>query len=304
MTKAVAAWLVLGFVWGSTWLFIKLGLADLPPFTFAGIRFVVAVVPLLVILRVRRIRLPRDPASWRLLAVTGLLTFTVNYGLVFWGEARIPSGLTAILFTTFPLFGQLFAHAALPSEPLRVRKLGGVGLGIAGVAVIFADQLHIEDVRALEGCAAVVLAAAGGAWASVQVKKRGAHLQPVVVTAGQMLIGLVPLLVIGVLTEGDPLALHWTPIAVISLVYLALLGSTLTFVLWYWLIRRIEVTRAQLIPLINTVVAVVLGWLVLDERLGARALAGGAAVLAGLALTLTAPSSPTAVAPSPSRAPR
>jgi len=282
-------WLLLASIWGSTWLFIKLGLEDLPPFTFAGIRFVVALLPLLVLLRARRTPLPRRVADWRLLAVTGLLTFTVDYGLIFWGETTISSGLTAILFSTFPLFGLVFAHLLLPAEPLRARKLAGVVLGIAGVTVIFADQIHLDDRLGLAGAVAIIVAAAAAAFSNVLLKARGTHLDPAVVTAGQMAVGLVPLLAVGLSFEGSPLGLRWTPLALVSLLYLALVGSTLTFVLYYRLIQAIEVTTAQLIPLFSTVIAVLLGWLVLDETLSARALAGGAMVLAGLLAAVTAP---------------
>ena len=133
MSVPVLVFLFLSTVWGSTWLFIKLGLADLPPFTFAGIRFLIAVLPLLVILAVRRPRLPRRPADWWLMIWTGILTFTVAYGLVFWGEQHVSSGLTSILYTTMPLFGLVLAHFFVQGEPMTFRKLGGVLLGIVGV---------------------------------------------------------------------------------------------------------------------------------------------------------------------------
>jgi drug/metabolite transporter (DMT)-like permease len=286
-------WLLLGVLWGSTWLFIKLGLEDLPPFGFAGLRFLIAIVPLAILVRVYRLRLPTDGADWRLIAVTGLLTFGVDYGLVFWGEQHISSGLTAILFTTFPLFGLVFAHLVLPSEPLRVRKVAGVLLGVAGVAVIYADQLSLADPLAPLGALAVVVGAAAAALASVMLKARGTHLDPTVVTTGQMAFGLGPLIAIALCTEANPLHYHWTPLAATSLLYLALVGSALSFVLWYRLIQVMEVTKAQLVPLFNTVVAVLLGWIVLDEQLGLRGMVGAVAVLGGLALTLTAPRAPT-----------
>ena len=97
-------WLLLCCIWGSTWLFIKLGLADLPPLTFAGIRFLIASAILLGIVAVRRVPLPRTRADWLLLAITGILAFSLNYGLLFWGEQYISSGLAALL--------QVAAHLA------------------------------------------------------------------------------------------------------------------------------------------------------------------------------------------------
>jgi drug/metabolite transporter (DMT)-like permease len=112
--KSRLVWLVLCGIWGSTWLFIKIGLVDLPPLTFAGIRFVIAFTTLSLIIGLRRIKLPRAPRDWLLLAVSGVLGFTLNYGLIFWGEQYISSGLAALLQSTLPAFGLIIAHYYLP----------------------------------------------------------------------------------------------------------------------------------------------------------------------------------------------
>jgi drug/metabolite transporter (DMT)-like permease len=286
VTGKLLAWLALGLIWGATWLFIKIGLADVPPFTFVAIRFFIAAVPLLVLLRVRRTPLPRKVSDWVLTVGTGVLGFAIGYGLVYWGEQHISAGLTAILFTTYPLFGLVFAHFLVPGEPITVRRLVGVVLGIAGVALIFGEQLTLGSSGAVLGSLAVVVSAACAALSSVLIKARGGHLDAAFLTVAQILIGAIPLLVVGLLLEGSPFDLRWTPMALVSLAYLAFFGSSLAFVLWYWLIRAIKVTTAQLLPFVNTLVAVILGALVLDEELGWRALAGGAAILLGLAVAL------------------
>lgn len=288
-TLTVIIWLALGLIWGSTWTFIKVGLADLPPFGFAGLRFVLAAIPLWIFLLVKRPKGPVSRADWILVVGTGLLSISASYGLVFWGEQHIASGLTAILFTSYGMFGLLFAHAFLPAEPLRPRKVSGVLLGIAGIALIFADQLGWRGPMALWGSLAVVLSAVIQAFSAVMIKGRAGHLDPVVVTAWQMLVGAVPLVLAGLALEGNPLSFRWTPMALFSLIYLALVGSSLAFVLWYTLLKRVEVTKAQTMPLINTLVAVALGAVFLGERFGIREVCGGAAILLGTALVVTAP---------------
>src|SRR6185369_9698146 len=155
--KVRLVWLILCGIWGSTWLFIKLGLEDLPPLTFAGIRFVIACSILLVIIRVRGLQLPRSSADLQLLALTGFLSFTVNYGTIFWGEQHISSGLAAVLQATIPVFGLVIAHFYLPDERMTWTKLFGVVLGIMGVTVVFSDQLAIAGGKALAGSVAVVV---------------------------------------------------------------------------------------------------------------------------------------------------
>src|ERR1700752_4332837 len=120
--KARLVWLVLCVIWGSTWLFIKLGLENLPPITFAGIRFVIACVILFLLIRARGIPLPANRRDWGLLALTGVMSFTLNYGLVFWGEQYISSGLAALLQATLPAFGLVIAHLHLPSERMTWSK--------------------------------------------------------------------------------------------------------------------------------------------------------------------------------------
>src|SRR5262245_22928683 len=165
--KARLVWLILCGIWGSTWLFIKLGLNDLPPLTFAGIRFLFASSILVAIILARGVRWPRKRSEWLVIAVVGWLQFSLNYGLVFWGEQRIPSGLAAVLQSTFPAFGLVIAHFYLPEERITLPKVIGVLMGIVGVAVIFSDQLSVAGHMALLGSIALVLSAFFGAYGNV-----------------------------------------------------------------------------------------------------------------------------------------
>ena len=281
--KARLVWLILCGIWGSTWLFIKLGLADLPPLTFAGIRFVIALAILFIWIRIRRLPLPKARADWILLAVTGILSFGLNYGLVFWAEQYISSGLAALLQATLPAFGLVFAHFHLPGERLSWTKISGVVLGVCGVAVVFSNQLAVEGRLALAGCIAMILSAMFAAYSNVLVKAYGKKLEPAILAGGQMFFGLLLLLAVGIPLEGNPLNYRWTPIALISLFYLALVGTVIAFVLYYWLVLNMDVTKSMLISLVTPVVAVLLGMIVLDEKIGWRTLIGGTMIMVGIA---------------------
>lgn len=285
--KPLIVWCALCVIWGTTWLFIKIGLEDLPPVSFAGIRFVIAALVLLLIIIFQRTPLPRTRRDIALIVGTGLLSFAVNYGLVFWGEQYISSGLAAVLQATIPAFGLVIANYHLPDERITLLKLCAVALGIAGVGVIFSDQLQIAGRWALAGSAAIVVGAFCAAYANVLIKAHGARLSPTVLAGGQMLCGLVPLLLIGITMEGDPRGFRWTWLAVVSLLYLALVGSVLAFWLYYWLVQNMDVTKTMLIALVTPLVAVTLGWLVLGERLEWRTLAGGVCIMLSVGLVLT-----------------
>jgi drug/metabolite transporter (DMT)-like permease len=155
-------------------------------------------------------------------------------------------------------------------------------LGVCGVGVVFSNQLAISGRQALAGCVGMVLSAFFAAYSNVLVKTRGSNLNPAVIAAFQMLFGLIPLLLYGVAFEGNPFDFRWSAIAVLSLLYLAVVGSVIAFLLYYWLMQNMDVTKTMLISLVTPVVAVILGMLVLDEQLSWRTLVGGAMIMAGI----------------------
>src|ERR1044072_3624070 len=284
--KARIVWLILCGIWGSTWLFIKLGLADLPPLTVAGLRFVLASLILELMIYARGVRWPRKRAEWILIAVSGALQFALNYGLVFWREQHISSGLAAVLQSTFPVFGFLIAHLYLAHERMTTAKLVGVLLGFCGVVVIFSDQLSIAGKMALLGSVALVASAFFGSYSNVLVKAFGQKIDPQVLAAGQMICGFPPLLILGLATEGNPFRFHWTLMAILSLAYLVIVGSVVAFAFYYWLVRHMDVTNTMLIALVTPVVAVILGMIVLHEKLNWRLFAGGACIISGIGLII------------------
>lgn len=278
----VAAFVALCVIWSSTWLAIKLGLRDLPPISFVALRFVIAVVVLLAISIGRVPLLPARRSDFKLLAYTGVLMFAVNYALLFWAELYVSSGLSAVLQATIPIFGMVFAHYILPSEPLRGQRIIGSALAIGGVAVICSRLLDFGGLLAFWGGVAIIFGAAGAAFSNVLLKARSIQLAPAMIAAWQMIFGLVPLLVTGFFVEGNPLHFHWTGRAVFCLFYLAIPGSALAFLLLYWLLPRMTVTNLQTISLITPPGAVAFGWLLGGETFPRWSLAGGALVLAGV----------------------
>src|SRR5687767_988705 len=293
--KARLVWLILCVIWGSTWLFIKLGLADLPPLTFAGIRFAISCAILFPIVWVRHLPLPKTRSDWVLLVGTGVMSFSLNYGLVFWAEQYITSGLAALLQAMLPAFGLILAHIHVPAERMTWVKIAGVVLGVFGVGVVFSNQLAISGRLALAGCVAMVLSAFFAAYSNVLVKTHGKNLNPAVLAAFQMLFGLIPLLLYGLTFEGNPLHLRWTPLALVCLMYLAVVGTVIAFLMYYWLIQNMDVTKTMLISLVTPVVAVILGMLVLDEQLSWRTLVGGAMIMAGIGFIVVRKPRTTAV---------
>jgi drug/metabolite transporter (DMT)-like permease len=280
--RVPVAWLTLCVVWSSTWLVIKIGLRDLPPISYAGIRFLIAIIVLLAVSFGRVRLLPQCAVDYAVLALTGVLMFAVNYGLLFWGELHVLSGLAAVLQATIPIFGMMFAHLMLPDEPLRLQKLVGALLALGGVAMICERLLGFNGFIAFWGGLGIVFGAAGAAFSNVLLKARVIQLAPAMIAAWQMIFGATPLLVIGCIVEGNPLRFHWTMLSIFCLFYLAIIGSALTFLLLYWLLPRMTVARLQAISLITPPGAVALGWAVGGEAFSLWSLVGSCFVLAGV----------------------
>ena len=196
---AYALYALLVLIWSSTWVAIKIGLEDSPALLGAGIRFTAAGALLLGFAAARRRPLKTD----KTLALTlGLLPFAFCYGLVYWGEQYIPSGLTAVLFGVMPLYTAVLAALLLQDEPLRARLLAGVALALAGLALAFVESLKLgsED-RAAIGAIAVVLSPLGAALGNVAIKRRGTALDAVVLNGWGMLVGGALLLAVSGASE-------------------------------------------------------------------------------------------------------
>lgn len=280
----ILVWALLCLIWGTTWFFIKIGLNDLPPISFAGFRFILALLILTPIIVIQKIPLPKTRSEWKLLAVTGFLQFSFNYSMVFWSESHISSGLAAVLQSTIPAFGLLMAWVHLPDEKITRRKILAIMMGIAGVGAIFIEQLQIENLTAFLGCVAIVVGAFAAAEASILIKARGNSLNPVMMLFGQMLCGILPIILVGYFKEGNPLDFHWTMTAVLAIFFLAVVGTIAAFWLYYWLLNRVESSKAMTISLVTPLVAVTIGNLALNEQLPAQTLFGGILILAGVGL--------------------
>jgi drug/metabolite transporter (DMT)-like permease len=281
----LAVWWLTCLIWSSVFLFIKLGLRDLPPVTFAAVRLVVAVAVFLPILRLRGVPLPRRAADWSVIFIAGLLLLGVNYALLFWGAQYIPSGLAAVLQAVTPAFALVFGHYLLPDEPFSLKALGAIALGNAGVAVISADQLHVAGRTALLGSLAVTGGAACVGFAYVYVKAHGARrVRPEVLSCGQMICAAGPMLLFATIREGNPIAQNWTPLAIGCVLYLAVAGSVGATWLNYWLLERMSATALLSMALVEPLIAVLLGAAFLGERITPGAAAGGTLVLCSIVM--------------------
>jgi drug/metabolite transporter (DMT)-like permease len=266
-------------IWSSTWVAIKIGLEDLPPLLGAGIRFGVAGVGLLAIARLMGRPLRTDA---RLAAVLALLPFAAAYGLIYWGEQYVPSGLAAVLFGIMPLYSAVLASLLLAGEPLRGRLVAGIAVALAGLALAFGETLELGHseyaLAAAIACAAAPFASAIG---NVAIKRDGGALDAVVLNGWAMLGGGVLLLAASALGE-DWGEFAWTGESIGSITYLAVIGSAVPFVGLTILLRHITAQAMSFLAMLLPFGALLFGAGLYDETITARALAGAGLVAAGL----------------------
>jgi drug/metabolite transporter (DMT)-like permease len=277
-STVAALYALVVLIWSSTWVAIKIGLEDCPALLGAGIRFAAAGLVLLAVTALRRRPLRTDVV---LAAILGLLPFAGTYGLVYWGEQYIPSGLTAVLFGVMPLYTALLAAGLLDDEPLSARLLGGVIIALAGLALAFAESLELgSEQRAALGAAAVLASPLGAAIGNVSIRRRGAGLDAVVLNGWAMLGGGLLLLAVSGATE-DWGAAAWSAGALGSIAYLALIGSAVAFVILTLLLRHVTAQATSFIAMLIPFGALVFGAVVYSEPITAQALAQGRARAAG-----------------------
>ena len=263
-----------------------MGLRGIPPFAGVALRFALASMVLLALAPVFGVKLGRSPTERRLWLANSLLTFAIPYGVLYWAEQTVPSGLASVLFATMPLLVAVLAHFALAGERLTARGACGILTGFAGIAVIFSEDFHALGGTQVRTAAAVLLVAPFCAgFGSIAVKKWGGGIHPISIAAVPM--GITALLMGALaLTFESGRAVHFDRPSVLAVLYLAIVGSAFPFTLYFWLLKRQTATGMSLINYATPVLAVMVGTLFLSEPFTMRIAVGAALVLVGVAVAL------------------
>jgi drug/metabolite transporter (DMT)-like permease len=280
--KVIAAFATVYLVWGSTYLAIRIGVASLPPALFAGVRFLVAGLLLAAYARFSGKQFPRRFSEWITISVAALLLLVGANGLVVWGEQWVPSNQAALIVATLALWLAWFGVLGPQGESFSRRRLVGLLVGFAGVAVLMwpTDGFVLEHFSAQ---LAILLAALSWAAGSIYMKRRRPSTPPLMAAAMQSLVAGVLLGTIGYAT-GEAGRWTWEGNALLALIYLIVFGSCLAYVAYLWLLHEVSPAALGTYAYINPAVAVLLGWWLLDESLSAAQIIGMCVVLLGVLL--------------------
>ena len=279
------AWIVLlllAAIWGASYLFIKIGVdGGFLPLTFVALRTLIAGLVLWGVMLMRGEKFPRTRALWFPIIGMAIFNSVVPYTLITWGEQAISSGLAAILTAMVPFFTVVFAHFWTHDERLTRMKLLGITIGLGGVGILFAPTLAQGMKIEFWGMIAVVGASAGYGFSILVARKYLRGLSHLVASTAQL--GFASLVMIPLsLGFEHPLDLHPTTSAIAALLTLAVLGTALAYILYYWLIHHTGATRTSLVTYIMPFVGVVWGALILNERIEGSAIVGLVIIIGGI----------------------
>jgi drug/metabolite transporter (DMT)-like permease len=285
----LALYVLLCLIWGTTWLVIKIGYGGLGPFNVAAVRFFLAGGVLALLVPVLGAAWPRGRREWELVVLVGVAMFAADYGLIYWAEQYVDSGLTAVLFAVMPIVTVVMAHFFVPGDQLTRRKVLGTLLAFAGIVALFAEHVRLEPAAAWP-MAAVVGAAVCASVASIASKKHGTSLHPAALNAPAMLLGASGLALVSILSGSGFRLPHdaptWSAIA-----YLAIAGSVIGFLAYFSLLKAWSVTSLAFISIFTPAIALLLGFGLLGERPTVLTAIGGVLILVGTTLTFTTASS-------------
>jgi drug/metabolite transporter (DMT)-like permease len=280
-------WLIfilLGFFWGSSYLFIKIGVDNgLEPFTLIMFRLLIGFALLATVVAVAREGLPRNPRTYGHLFVMGTINIAIPFALITFAEQTVDSSLASVINSAVPLFVIVLAAIFLPGETITVNRLAGLAIGFLGVAILVGFDVTSLTSGNAAGELALVLATISYAAGNVYAKRNIHGLRPMIPALFQVFFGLLVTATLAFGTE-RPLAVDWTPEAILAVVWLGLFGSGLAYLCYFRILQRWGATRTSLVAYLLPVWGIALGAIVLSEPIAATTLLGTVLIIGGIAL--------------------
>ena len=281
-------------VWGTTWYAMKIGLEDTPPILAVGLRFAISATILWVIFLFRKEQLVLTKDAVKVYLAFGVYSFGCSYSLTYWGTKYIHSGLSAVIWSTFPIVVVLFAHFMLRNDRITTQKSVGVLLGLIGTLLIFVQDKTAFEGFDLKAVAAVSVAVLLAAWPNILYKKHQKEIPHFHLNIASQSLAAVTLLPISFLIE-NPMSVEWSLRNTAALFYLAIPGTAIVWSIYFWLYKHLKVTQISTIALIPPIIAVILGWQLLGEQFTPRMLAGAILIFSGVLFVNYRQSRPPAV---------
>ena len=277
--KEWLAFIALGLVWGSSFLWIKIAVTEIGPLLLVSLRLLFGILALVSVAAFTRPAFPKDRNTWLALTFLGLINNALPYTLISWGEQYIDSSVAAILNSTTPLFTMIVAHLLLSDDRMTRSRISALLIGFAGIVILLTRDTGLEFRGSMEGKLAVLVASISYAFASVYARRVTKGLTPVVQAAIPLLGANLLIWTITPMAE-SPLTFPQLPVTWLAIIWLGVVGVALAFFLYFYLLHTVGPTRTVLVTYIFPLVGVILGVIFLQEHLDWQ-LAVGAILIVG-----------------------
>jgi drug/metabolite transporter (DMT)-like permease len=281
--RAYLAWATVCILWGTTYLAIKIGVTDLPPFLFAGIRWTIAGPLFLIIIRYKKYAMPKKEELLPL-AVMGISLIGVTNGLVVFAEQWLPSALTALLITTMPFWVITFEFIFPPRLRMNWLMIGGLIIGFIGISILFlGDAKYIFEGEYVIGVFAILIGVISWAGGSLYSKNKKISTHPLVSAGFQMFFAGIAQTTVGLIL-GEANQFAFTTSSFLAFTYLLFIGGMIGYASYIYAISHLRVSFVATYSYINPIIALFLGWLILDEAIDVSIVLSAALVLVGIAM--------------------
>ena len=282
--KVLINYAVLCFIWGTTWIILKKSLGDgTPPFFGSGFRFFFGGIILWGIILYKRDFPSFNAIPLQLYLQFGILNLTICYGLTYWATQFIYSSLSALIWAGFPLCVAVFSYFMLPNEVFTKKKIISLLLGTVGALLILKEGLNFKGDKVVIGILMVVIAVIIAGYPNVYLKRYANAVTSLHLNAVSQLIAGITLLIISFIFESDQIMV-WSNFNIFALAYLTIFGSLIAWYIYFWLFPHISMSQISYIAFFPPVLASILGWVFLDEKLSILAIIGGGFVIFGAVL--------------------
>ena len=282
--KILINYAILSFIWGTTWIVLKKSLMEgTPPFFGSGFRFFVAGLILWGVILYKKDRPSFKPLPLKLYIQFGIMNLTIAYGLTYWATQLIYSSLSSIIWSGFPLCVAVFSYFMLPKEPLTKIKIFSLFLGTLGALLILKEGLKFEGDQVALGILMIIFAVIISGYPNVNLKKYSDAITTLHLNAVSQLMAGIILLIVSYFLESDQ-QMVWSNFNIFALAYLTIPGTLIAWLIYVWLFSQISMSQISYIAFFPPVLASILGWVILDEKLSILAIFGGGLVILGAIL--------------------
>ncbi|MDY0939625.1 DMT family transporter [Priestia megaterium] len=280
MFKVFSGIISVTLIWGYTWVTMKIAISDIPPFLFSSLRLLIGAIPLFIILIIQRKRLFVDKENFKSYLIMSLLMSLGYMAILTYGMQFVDSGKTSVLVYTMPIFVTIISHFKL-DEKINIYKMVGLIFGLLGLLFILGLEITNPDTKVIFGELLILLSALSWGLANVFSKIRFKNIDVIHMNAWQLIIGALFLFILSLILEPS-YSIEWSNKALLSLLFNGLFSTAFTFVVWFWVLKKINASKASMALMFVPILGIIFGWLQLEENITISIVVGSFLICVGI----------------------